>query len=278
MELFRQTGSVAGQLNSQINVAIELLWFQGMLGPAEQQIPVLRELQAALPDPGKGAFWPPLLEGGLLRFRGHLRDAATCLQALCKDLAAVGMLEWLEEATFVLADVLLEMRQGQEGEATALEAIRASGQYGGTSIAPRSLLSAWHAGHGTLEQARLLLSQAHESAAASPVVPWEAVWLSRADAHLATAEGRKAEGLAGFEGLASECGRLGLRWYTARFTCEWAEALLARGEPGDRERACSLLNQAAAEFEATGASFYAGQARRRMNELDTDAAESPRPS
>jgi hypothetical protein len=49
------------------------------------------------------------------------------------------MLEWLEEATFVLADVLLEMRQGQEGEATALEAIRASGQYGGTSIAPRSL-------------------------------------------------------------------------------------------------------------------------------------------
>ena len=73
--------------------------------------------------------------------------------------------------------------------------------------------------------------------------------------------------LAAFEGATGEYRRIGARWYAAQYMREWVEAFLARGEPGNREQALFLLSQAAAEFDAMGAPFYAEQAKRRMNEL-----------
>jgi hypothetical protein len=159
------------------------------------------------------------------------------------------------------------MGEEGEGEALAYEAIRACEQMYGSSIEPTSQLSAWYAGRGQLEQARSLLSRAREEAAAGQVTPFDAGWLLRAEAHLAAAEGRWPAALAAFEGVAGKARRLGARWYAASFMGEWAEALLARGEPGDREQALSLLGQAAAEFDAIGAPYYAEQAKRRMADL-----------
>ncbi len=91
---------------------------------------------------------------------------------------------------------------------------------------------------------------------------WDWYWLLRAEAFLAFAEGRWPTALAAFESLAGKCRLHGMRWYVARTQRELAEALMTRGEPGDRESAVALLDAAAEEFDATGAPFYAEQARR----------------
>jgi ATP/maltotriose-dependent transcriptional regulator MalT len=165
------------------------------------------------------------------------------------------------------------MDEGEEGEAAAREAMRVSKQLYGNSIAPASRLSAWYAGRGELEQARSLLSQARGEAAAGQPNSREAAWLSRAEAHLAAAEGRWPAALAAFEVATGEWRRIGARWYAAWFKGEWAEALLARGEPGDREQAVSLLGQAAAEFDAIGAPYYVEQAKRRISEQRPELLE-----
>jgi hypothetical protein len=269
-ELAHKTGYLAMELRCRGNAAIEPLWLQGVLFNADQELLTIRQLQAALPDAGKraiGVDWS-FLEAAVLRHRGQLAGAVAILQPICQQLATVGDLDLLEELSLVLADIQFELGQEREGEAAAREASRASGQLSGSAISPVSLLATWHAGRGELEQARSLLSQARGWAAAGRSGMWDFYWLARAEARLAAAEGRWPEALAAFESLVGECRRLGMRWYTARTLSEWAEALLARAAPGDREQACSLLGQAAAEFDATGAPYYAEHAKRRMNELN----------
>jgi tetratricopeptide (TPR) repeat protein len=238
-----------------------------MLVTAEQELLALRQLQAAVPDPGTAASWLSLLEADLMRYRGQLTEAADRLQALRAEPAVAGDLSQLAGLAQDLADIQFEMGEQREGEAAAREAIRASEQFSGTSIVPASRLSAWYAGRGELEQARSLLSRARDQAGKGPLPVESEFWLSRAEAHLAAAEGHWPAALAAFEGVAGEARRVGARWYAARSMREWAEALLARGEPGDRDQALSLLGQAAAEFDAIGAPFYAEQAKRRMDEL-----------
>ena len=266
-ELGRQTGSLAEELLAGAN-ATSMALYQGLLATTEQELLALRQLQVALPDPGSAASNLSLLEAELLRYRGQLTEAASRLEGLCAELAETGDLQRLEEVAADLAEIQFERGKEREGEAVAHEAIRVSQQLYGTSIAPTSVLSAWYAGRGELEPAHSLLSQARdEAAAAAQLTPLDAVMLSRAEAHLAAAEGRWPAALTAFEGLVGECRRIGARWYAAWFTREWVEALLARGEPGDRAQALSLLGLAAAEFEAIGAPYYAEQANRRMDEL-----------
>jgi tetratricopeptide (TPR) repeat protein len=238
-----------------------------MLVTAEQELLALRQLQAAAPHAGTAAFSLSSLEAELLRYRGQLTEAAGRLQALRAELTAAGDLQLLVDVAQTLADVRFEMAEEREGEAAAHEAIRASQQFSGTSISPDSLLSAWYAGRGELEQARSLLSRARDQAGKGPLPVDSGFWLSRAEAHLAAAEGRWPAALAAFERLAGLCRRVGARWYEARIAREWAEALVARGEAGDRQQAFSLLGKAAAEFDAIGAPFYAEQAEQRIDEL-----------
>jgi len=262
----RQLGDVSLELYARVGAARVAL-LQGVLVTTEQEILALRQLEATALGPGTAAVWLSWLEAGVLYYAGRLTEAALRLQALRAEWAAAGDLQGLVFLSDSLAEVQFEMAEAGAGEAAGREAIRASEQFHGESISPASRLSAWHAGRGEFEQARSLLSQAREEAAARRIGPWQATWLSRAEAHLAAAEGRWPAAQAAFEGVTGGFRRMGARWHAARTIREWAEALLARGEPGDREQAMSLLGQAAAEFDAMGAPFYAEQAKRRMGEM-----------
>jgi hypothetical protein len=265
-ELARQMGSLTDELHSRINAA-NVTFYQGMLVTVEEELLALRQSQAAVPDPGMAAFTLSMLEAGLLRCRGQLAEAESQLQALRTEMAAAGDLQDLADVANSLADVQFEMGEALKGEAAAHEAIWASEQVEGTSIWPASRLSSWYAAHGELEKARSMLSHAREEAAAGQASPWDTAWLSRAEAHLAAAEKRWPEAFAAFEATVAEGRRMGIHWHTAWFMREWAEALLARGEPGDLEQALSMLGQVAAEFDAIGAPNYAEQAKQRMGEL-----------
>src|SRR4029078_2224978 len=51
-------------------------------------------------------------------------------------------------------------------------------------------------------------------------------------------------------------GRLGMRWYQARYLLEWAAVLRARGAPGDAGAARTRLEEAASLFKAIGVPYY----------------------
>jgi tetratricopeptide (TPR) repeat protein len=267
VELHRQTGSVVWELLSRIEATTVTL-FQGMLVAAEQELVALRQLAAAAPDPGMAALSLSGLEVQFLRMRGKLAEAAGRWHAVRAEAAAAGDLATLAFVGARLADVQFDMGNEREAEAAARQAIHAAEQLPLLNIDASSDLIVWCARSGELELGRSLLSRAREQAAvAGELTPFDAAALAIAEALLAAAEERWPEALAAFEGVAAEGRRLGIHWYTAWIEREWAEALLARGEPGDREQALSLLGQAAAEFEEIGAPFYAEQAKRRMDEL-----------
>jgi eukaryotic-like serine/threonine-protein kinase len=265
-ELAHRMGSPAQEFFVRVNAAGVTL-AQGLLETAEEELQALRRLEATSPVPGSAASSLSSLEDELLRYRGQLTDVADRLQAVRTKLVASGDVAELADLSVALAEIQLERGKEREAEEAAREAMRAIQQLPATSIPLTSRLGAWYAGRGELDQARHLLSLTREEATAARLAPLDAVWLTRAEAHLAAAEGRWPAALAAFESLATESGRLGARWYRAWIVREWAEALLARGEPGDPEQALSLLGQAAAEFQAIGAPFYAERATRRMDEL-----------
>jgi tetratricopeptide (TPR) repeat protein len=132
------------------------------------------------------------------------------------------------------------------------------------------LLSVQRARQGEPEAARRLLADAHQQAAErGELVRWEP-YPSWAEANLAMAEGHWPEALAAFEAAVETLDRTKLRWYRARTLVDWAEAYLARGESGDRERAGELLREAEAEFEAMDAPIYAEQVKGRLERLGLD--------
>jgi hypothetical protein len=60
-----------------------------------------------------------------------------------------------------------------------------------------------------------------------------------------------------------------MRWRWARTLLDWAEAHVGRGEPGDLERARTLLQEAHAAFEQMGIPRYAALAKERLDGLES---------
>ena len=59
-----------------------------------------------------------------------------------------------------------------------------------------------------------------------------------------------------------------MRWYQYWTMVEWAEAYLARNEPGDREQALQLLGEAQMQFEDMGADGYVSIVAARLETLN----------
>ena len=170
---------------------------------------------------------------------------------------------------YLLGDALWEQYAVEEASLALSEAISVGDQgvgFGG--VLPRCSLSVLHSGLGDLEQAHCLLVEAREKIPARGSRVAETTSLLRAQAHLATADGRDSEALTAFEAAAGELARAGMRWLRARLLREWAEAHLSRGGPEDWERARELLLEAKAEFEAMAISFYAAQIGERLREME----------
>jgi hypothetical protein len=125
-----------------------------------------------------------------------------------------------------------------------------------TAILTRVLQCVQRARQGEPEAACHLLAQAHEQAAERGILVRWRPFLSWAEANVALAGGHWPEALAAFETTADMLGRANRRWYRARTLIDWAEAHLARAEPGDRQHAGDLLREAEAEFQAMGAPLY----------------------
>jgi hypothetical protein len=129
------------------------------------------------------------------------------------------------------------------------------------------LLALVRARRGAGAEARRLLSEARAEARGA----LDEAFLFWGEARLAAAEARWPDALVAHAAAAETMARVGMRWFRARTLRAWAEAHLAQGEGEDILRARELLGEAAEEFDAMGAPFYAAQARERLEALAGDA-------
>jgi tetratricopeptide (TPR) repeat protein len=268
-ELDRQRGEILGEFLYRAGAAEQSL-FLGDLAAVDEALPSLRLLLDAAEESGWMTRYLRLLEAMLLRYRGELTEAIEGLRSLRTSARARGNLQGLAQVNEELASAYIWEEVGEEEELEAIlqETLDLDKRGMGTAVPGLCLLSVQRARQGEPGAARHLLADAHERAAEqSELVRWEP-YLSWAEANLALAEGHWPEALAAFETTVDTLSCRKLRWRRARTLVDWAEAHLARGESGDRERAGELLREAEAEFEAMGAPIYVKRVRDHLENLD----------
>ncbi len=261
--LARQMG-LADELLYSARVALALLWLADFAA-VEERLTTVRKVWSALPQPDSlDASALKLTEGFLLRCRGDLDEAEPRLRADRVELRQQGNLQFLWFTNTLLAEVLFETSEAygpawrwEEVEEVLAEALTLDDRGVGASAAwLRGLLIVARLRQSRLEEARHLLAEARVKAGSDPGA-WDEEHLSLAEARLALAEARWPEALAAFEAAANLEARMGKRWYRAQTLREWAEAHLARGGLGDRERARELLQESLALFEVMNVPKYA---------------------
>jgi tetratricopeptide (TPR) repeat protein len=262
-EICQRRGSVAEEFHSLCYVALATC-FLGDFTRAELMLATLRKLWHSIPDPLPYQTWLRTVEVLLPRYRGELTDSIPLLRSCFVQARQAGRNDWLYEGFFLFAELLLESGEVQEAGQVAMDYLEMYAQvpWGG-AVTARCLLSAVCLREGRIEEARHWLAEAREKFD-HQITAFEAEHLSLAEARLATAEKRWPEVIAAFEATTQAQARMGKRWYRAQTLREWGEAYLARDEPGDSQRACGLLREALAEFEAMDLTKYAVMVTERL--------------
>ncbi len=268
-ELDRQRGEVVGEFFYAFNAA-DCSIALGDFAAVEEAYSSLRELATTIKDPGtiitmrlRG------LEPVLLRHRGDLAAGIEGLQSVREEARSGGDLQTLAEMNGQLIFAYLSEGYGDEEEIEAtLQELAELGERGmGTGVLAQCMRGVRLARQGEPEAGRRLVAAARNQAVEQgELVRWEP-YLSWCEAHLALREEQWPEALAAFQATYDALDSMKARWYQARVRIDWAEAHLARGEPGDRERAVELLREAEASFEAMGAHGYLERVRGRLEEL-----------
>jgi hypothetical protein len=153
------------------------------------------------------------------------------------------------------ADLLLELND-LDGAAEVLQETLELVERGFMDpVEPRALLVALYARQGRLTEAHQVLSETRERAGASPGT-FNQLALTVAGARLAVAERDWSTAFAAYESACAQAARQHIRWQHAQTLREWAEAHLARNEPGDLDRARALLQEAQSESETLNVPRY----------------------
>jgi tetratricopeptide (TPR) repeat protein len=247
-ELAQQMGIAAWE-HDYLAAVVDVSLSSGDFAVVEEALVTLRRLEEAIPNPERAAFYTLTLEAELTRRRGEWEAAISLLQRSQAKARQQDNPKFLISTNVALADTYLGLdRLAEAGQALtdALQALR--DQPDGESVALVGLLSVLRARQGRLEEAHRLLAQARDHLGPEPN-PGDQAAVSWAEAHLAAAESRWPAALAAFADAAERITQAGDRWYRARVLADWAAAHLARGEPGDRDRAQELLDEALQIFQ-----------------------------
>lgn len=261
--LEHQRGIASEELRSLNSATLLSLWL-GDLAMAAQELESSRPLLDLVGERGPGAFGFWINQAMLLRYQGE-RTAALEQLAACRDQARQrGDFQSVINASYPLAEILMELRQWSEAATVLMEILDLCERgFGSGSVWPRCMLCATRANQGRFEEAQHWLSVAREKAGPQPG-NWDAEALALAEGRLAFAEKHWSQALAAFEVAARIEAKMGLRWYQAYTLQEYARVCLARGEPGDDTRACQALSQALAIYRALNVEHYAVSVERQL--------------
>jgi tetratricopeptide (TPR) repeat protein len=254
VEVDERRGHFAEEFFS-LRVASGMAWMAGDLAQVEAIVERQRGLLHHIPDPQ--------------RERGHLQFMQVARPWLRGDLAEAR--RRFDEAHFdqlhfgdriAAADLLIELGEVKAADALLRQGLRSDSDMVGVTM--RTQLSVVRARQARLDDARRLLQEARQIPSEFGLM--DEMYLAYTEAQLALAEARWEDALAAFGQATSIQAKGGMRWYEARTLREWAQAHLARGAAGDRDRALELLRASLAHFEAIGATGYAAAVREEIGD------------
>lgn len=264
-ELARQMRTPAAELFYQSFVA-RFAMSLGEFATAEAALRQMRQLLKEVVDPGPATFQYNLTEAYLLHCRGQWQEAAGRLRQVGAEVRQRE--DWINvlNADEYLVEVLVELGEWDEARNVAHEALDLEEGGLGDGAEPRWWLSIIDANFGQIEEARRLLAEAQGRAGAQPNTSVR-IFLLTAQARLQVAEREWSQALAAYEALAAFLNTRGLRWSRAHSRIGWADVYVARGAPGDRDRARALWGEALSEFEAMHLPRFVALVRERLAAL-----------
>lgn len=262
-ELARQMGIASWEHDYSLGVASVSL-SQGDFSAVEDALGKLRQLGESLPNPDRAAFHRGMIEAELAGRRGNWKEALRLFRSCQTNAREQEYLKSLVNVNFGLADTLLQLGQLEDAAQALEEAIAvADGYHSELRVTPLSLLAVIRVHQSRLEDAHHTLDRARGHLSSEPNLRDEGV-VQWAEALLATAEGRWQDALSAYENCSQIAAKLGEQWYRARILVEWADMFIARGEPGDGERARDLLRDALSAFEEMPAPGYVALVKDRL--------------
>ncbi len=227
----------------------------GKLGEVNEQVIALRQLQESAQVIGISFWMLKTLEAALVYYRGELAEAAKQLKSIRTETKSSGNIQILSFVDVNLGEILSDIGNLNEAEAILIEAIEL-GDQSGEGVWPRLTLAQVHAKRGAIDEIKCLLDEARKVEIAWGRRFLDTVCRMGIEAELAWAKGHWSESQAAFESMITILTESGWRWMKVRALQGWANAHLARGQPGDRQKAREWLHKALIEFKDMGASGF----------------------
>lgn len=266
-DISRQIGDRDAELFHLGNLASWML-LQGKLYAVAEMIPGLRELAETLPDPGAGNLGLEQLEINLLTYQGHLETAREMLENKIVHIRKVGDLQRQRNVWFTMVIIALITRDNALGKLASQEML----QIAETGIVPLSLshsfLSMFHSREGDVQEARKLVAESRKESEDPRSEIIDQSFLLWAQAELAVAEKNWEQAWSHYDAFYDHADRIDLSWYQNWIQVEWAQAMLMRNKPGDRENARQKLENARLDFKDMGAAGYVKILDDKLAELD----------
>jgi tetratricopeptide (TPR) repeat protein len=267
VEIANLIGDQEFELFSYVNLYSWMI-LQGQLRTVKEMMPSLEELLESLPDPGAGGIGLNQLKSTLLTYQGKLDQALELLQERYAEVHKVGDLQRLRNVLFSLALISLIRKDYERGKIVCEEMI----QIAKTGMIPislsHSLLSMIYSREGEVQKARQLLEESLKEADDPGSEFFDLAYLLWAQADLNVAEENWDEAWSHYDAFSNLATQHNLRWYRNWIKVEWAEAMLARDESGDREQALEMLGEARRQFEDMGADGYVSMIEDRLSALE----------
>jgi len=265
-EIAREMGDLGGELFAYNNAISDTLSL-GNLEEAEEMLTHGRELYEQLEDPGAAGANYLSEVNSLQREMGQLEQAASERRAMLEKATESGSAFEVLRHRFFLSLILSDLAKYEEAADLLGKAITSSDELDWFRDGIRALMAVVLARQGLVARARNLLDEAQVIHAEQPRA-FAALILGWSEANVLAAEGRWEEAFEAFNETATKLVEVGIRTFHAGELRDWAEAHLARGEPGDAERAIELFSEALAEYEDMSATGWVERVQIRLSELD----------
>jgi tetratricopeptide (TPR) repeat protein len=254
MQSFELSRKIGYHETSSLENALLTSLQLGELESVEEALPELEQEISRISDLGDIEPYPNTTRIILMMSRGQWTDALDLLRKMHHYSSERGDLLRIFGASTGIAEILIELnRLGElndlgKAEASLGTAVEIADRGLRDRAEPRCQLSIVYARQGRFKDARQLLTEVLEMAGPEPTIR-DKVGMKSAQAELAYLEERWSESIAAYEAAASIYTQMEMLPMWARTLMLWADVYIARGEPGDNERAVELLRQAQEAYQ-----------------------------
>jgi tetratricopeptide (TPR) repeat protein len=266
LEIAQQIRDNENILFLRTNLVYNLL-HRGQLKEAEQTRSNLQEIRESLPGLGFGGISFYQLEASVLTYQGHLKQAIKLIQDRIAMERQSGDLQRLKTSFLTIIIICLIAQDLANGESAAKDMIDLADQDTASKSVSRSLLSRILSRKGEIQSSREMIAEARSKGVVTQTHYYDQVFLAWAQADLYVAEKNWDEAWLAFEKLVNLTGERNFYWFSRQAYVDWAEALIARGEPDDTNQARQMLQESLEDFKDMGANGFVRMIEDRLSAL-----------